>query len=123
VKLHTKGTACPICEGSRDLPQGHGVRCWGYTSDDGDYAHCTREELAGGEGGVSAEQLYTNQKIVDLVSKAAFLLVWVLFNFCWLALFRRPVVAALISLEFVVALSGQRGPGGLVRPYRDTFPL
>jgi ABC-type multidrug transport system ATPase subunit len=29
-----------------------------------------REELAGGEGGVSAEQLYTNQKIVDLVSKA-----------------------------------------------------
>ena len=41
---------------------------------------------------------------VDLVAKAAFLLVWALLNFFWLALFRRPVAAALISLEFVVAL-------------------
>jgi Sulfatase len=41
----------------------------------------------------------------DLVAKTAFLLVWALLNFFWLALVRRPVVAALISLEFVVALT------------------
>jgi hypothetical protein len=29
-----------------------------------------REELLGREGGVTAEQLYTNQKVLDLVSKA-----------------------------------------------------
>jgi len=42
---------------------------------------------------------------VDLVAKAAFLLVWALLNFFWLALARRPAVAALISLELVVALT------------------
>jgi Sulfatase len=42
---------------------------------------------------------------VELVAKAAFLLVWALLNCFWLALFRRPVAAALISLEFVVALT------------------
>ena len=41
----------------------------------------------------------------DLVAKAAFLLVWAVLNFFWLGLFRRPVVAALISIEFVVALT------------------
>jgi hypothetical protein len=39
------------------------------------------------------------------VAKAAFLLVWGLFNCFWLVLFRRPAVAALLSLEFVVALT------------------
>jgi hypothetical protein len=41
----------------------------------------------------------------DLVDKAAFLLVWAVLNFFWLGLFRRPAVAALISIEFVVALT------------------
>ena len=41
----------------------------------------------------------------DWVAKAAFLLVWALLNCFWLALFRRPAVAALLSLEFVVALT------------------
>jgi len=41
----------------------------------------------------------------DLVAKTAFLLVWALLNFFWLALVRRPLVAALVSLEFVVALT------------------
>jgi phosphoglycerol transferase MdoB-like AlkP superfamily enzyme len=41
----------------------------------------------------------------DWVAKAAFLLVWGLLNFFSLALFRRPAVAALLSLEFVVALT------------------
>src|SRR3984885_3542774 len=42
---------------------------------------------------------------VDLVAKAAFLLVWGLLNFFWLALSRRPLVAALLSFELVVVLT------------------
>ena len=38
---------CPVCGGHADLPQGEGRRCYGYFSDDGQYAHCTREECAG----------------------------------------------------------------------------
>lgn len=41
---------------------------------------------------------------VDLVPKIAFLLAWALLNFFWLAVLRRPVAAALLSLAFVVAL-------------------
>jgi hypothetical protein len=41
----------------------------------------------------------------DWIDKAAFLLVWAVLNFFWLALVRRPTVAALISLELVVALT------------------
>ena len=41
----------------------------------------------------------------DLVGKTVFLLVWALLNFFWLALVRRPVVASLLSLELVVALT------------------
>jgi phosphoglycerol transferase MdoB-like AlkP superfamily enzyme len=41
----------------------------------------------------------------DLVAKLVFLLVWGVLNFFWLALFRRPLVAALLSLEFVIALT------------------
>ena len=33
---------------TRTLPQGEGRRCYGYLSDDGRYAHCTRAEHAGG---------------------------------------------------------------------------
>jgi len=38
---------CPICGGGHDEPQGHGTRCYGFLSEDGEYAHCTREEHAG----------------------------------------------------------------------------
>ena len=41
----------------------------------------------------------------DLVARTAYLLVWALLNFFWLALVRRPVVAAILSLELVVALT------------------
>ena len=39
--------ACPVCGGHKDLPQGRGRRCYGFISDKGLYAHCTREEHAG----------------------------------------------------------------------------
>lgn len=38
---------CPVCGGYDDAPRGKGVRCFGYLSTDGRYAHCTRSELAG----------------------------------------------------------------------------
>jgi phosphoglycerol transferase MdoB-like AlkP superfamily enzyme len=41
---------------------------------------------------------------VDLVAKLIFLLVWALLNFSWLTMFRRPSVAAILSLELVAAL-------------------
>ncbi len=41
----------------------------------------------------------------DPVAKAAFMLVWALLNFFWLALLRRPIVAAFISLELIAALT------------------
>jgi hypothetical protein len=44
----TKANPCPACGGHKDMPQGQDVRCWGYVSSDGEYAHCTREAYAGG---------------------------------------------------------------------------
>lgn len=44
----TRARPCPVCGGHADLPHGKGVRCYGFLSSDGDYAHCTREDLAGG---------------------------------------------------------------------------
>jgi hypothetical protein len=41
----------------------------------------------------------------DWVAKAAFLFSWSFLNFFWLTLFRRPIVAALLSFELVVALT------------------
>ena len=39
---------CPVCGGHADLRRGEGRRCDGFISGDGLYAHCTREEHAGG---------------------------------------------------------------------------
>ncbi|MBA3616783.1 MAG: AAA family ATPase [Rubrobacteraceae bacterium] len=39
---------CPICGGHDRKRRGEGVRCYGFLSDDGEWAHCTREEHAGG---------------------------------------------------------------------------
>jgi hypothetical protein len=41
---------------------------------------------------------------VDPVADAAFLMAWAFLNFLWLALFRRPIAAAVVSLEIVIAL-------------------
>ncbi len=38
---------CPICGGHDSGPRGTGVRCFGFLSDDGRYANCTRPEHAG----------------------------------------------------------------------------
>ena len=41
---------------------------------------------------------------LDLATKATFLFTWALLNFFWLALLRRPAIAALLSLSMVSAL-------------------
>jgi putative DNA primase/helicase len=38
---------CPICGGHNQMQRGEGVRCYGFLSDDGEWAHCTRDEHAG----------------------------------------------------------------------------
>lgn len=44
----TRNHPCPVCGGHRSLPTGKGVRCYGFLSSDGRYAHCSREGRAGG---------------------------------------------------------------------------
>jgi hypothetical protein len=47
AKRWTKANPCVICNGSPELPPGQGRRCFGMLSEDGAYARCTRDELAG----------------------------------------------------------------------------
>lgn len=44
---YTRDRPCPICGGYDRVPRGKGVRCFGYFSDDSEWAHCTRGEHAG----------------------------------------------------------------------------
>lgn len=44
----SRSRLCPICGGHSGQHRGVGTRCHGYLSDDGRFAHCTREEFADG---------------------------------------------------------------------------
>jgi|GEM_PF-4354222 len=44
----TKQHPCPVCGGYDQAPRGEGERCFGFLSDDGQYAHCTREDDVSG---------------------------------------------------------------------------
>src|SRR5487761_283778 len=46
AQRHSRRHPCPICGGGYDDRHGRGVRCYGFTSTDGRYAHCTREDYA-----------------------------------------------------------------------------
>jgi hypothetical protein len=39
---------CAVCRGYPTLARGKGERCYGFLSDDAEWAHCTREDHAGG---------------------------------------------------------------------------
>ncbi len=62
AQRHTKIHRCPVCDGANEDPRGTGKRCFGFTSEDGDWAHCTREDLAGdidaGSDGAYAHRLH-----------------------------------------------------------------
>ncbi|HUT62166.1 MAG TPA: AAA family ATPase [Phycisphaerae bacterium] len=47
MKRFKKASPCPICGGYDEAARGKGERCWGFLSEDGEYAHCTREDVAG----------------------------------------------------------------------------
>lgn len=42
VQRHSAASPCRICGGHDKLPQGQGIRCYGFSTDDG-WVHCTRE--------------------------------------------------------------------------------
>ncbi len=44
---HTAANPCPICHGHATMRRGEGLRCYGFTSVDGEWAHCTNEQHAG----------------------------------------------------------------------------
>ena len=44
---HTKANRCPVCGGAEQDPRGASKRCTGFTSDDGRWCNCSREEHAG----------------------------------------------------------------------------
>jgi hypothetical protein len=43
---HTSNHPCPICNGHPALNRNAGERCYGFVSNDGTFAHCTRAEFA-----------------------------------------------------------------------------
>jgi len=47
TKRFRTGFPCPVCGGTKDDVPGTGTRCWGFLSEDGNWAHCTRAEHAG----------------------------------------------------------------------------
>ncbi len=44
---HTRNHPCEVCGGHAELPQGKGGRCAGFTSENGEYCYCTREQFSG----------------------------------------------------------------------------
>ncbi len=59
---HTRQRPCKVCDGYDSMPRGQGKRCSGFISDDGEYEHCSREELAGDvvqdDGGTYAHKMH-----------------------------------------------------------------
>ena len=60
-----KNSPCPICSGYDGELRGRGVRCFGFVSADGSWAHCTREEHAGGLALNSGSNTYAHRLAGD----------------------------------------------------------
>ena len=61
----TKHKPCHVCGGHSLSPKGVGLRCFGFISDDGEWAHCTREESAGGLLKNSNSETYAHRLVGD----------------------------------------------------------
>jgi hypothetical protein len=61
----TKHKPCHICGGHYGSPKGVGLRCFGFLSDDEEWAHCTREEFAGGLPLHDASDTYAHRLLGD----------------------------------------------------------
>ena len=58
---YVRGRTCPICGGCERDRRGRSERCYGYLSRDGEYAHCTREQYAGGLAANSRTSTYAHR--------------------------------------------------------------
>lgn len=56
---------CPICKGYDEQEHGKGKRCYGFLSADGNWAHCTREELSGGSPMYPKSKTYAHKVYGD----------------------------------------------------------
>jgi hypothetical protein len=56
----TREQPCPICGGHDGAARGQGQRCFGYLDSTGEYARCTREELAG-ELAINADETFSHR--------------------------------------------------------------
>jgi hypothetical protein len=63
IQRFTKTAPCPICGSFDHATRGQSVRCFGFLSSDGQYAHCTREEHAGGLEANPNSQTYAHRLI------------------------------------------------------------
>ncbi|HJR06626.1 MAG TPA: AAA family ATPase [Pyrinomonadaceae bacterium] len=54
---------CPICGGYDNMPRGKNQRCYGFLSDDSDWAHCTRAEYSGGLTQYPKSQTYGHKLV------------------------------------------------------------
>ena len=61
----TEEHPCPICDGHNDMPQGEGIRCWGFISRDGSKVFCTREEYGGVEIETDVGTVYMHDLLDD----------------------------------------------------------
>ena len=59
----TRDYRCPVCQGYEGAARGNGQRCWGFLSDNGEWAHCVREELAGGLALKPNSDTYTHRLV------------------------------------------------------------
>lgn len=57
---HTRQHPCLVCGGADQDPRGKGRRCHGFTSNDGVWVHCSREDMAGALS-PDANNLYTHR--------------------------------------------------------------
>jgi hypothetical protein len=61
---------CPICGGHDRSPRGAGERCYGFLSEEGEWAHCTREEFAGGAPFNEGSEAYVHKLTGDCMCGA-----------------------------------------------------
>ena len=66
----TAERSCPICGGHDRSPRGAGERCYGFLSDDDEWAHCTREEFAGGASFNEGSEAYVHMLTGDCMCGA-----------------------------------------------------
>lgn len=61
IQRFSRTRPCPICGGWEGANRGDGRRCFGFLSRDGAWAHCTRQEHAGGLPSEPSSQTYAHR--------------------------------------------------------------